>query len=116
MKKGCFIKSIIILTILVAVIAYIVRHRFNDLILIPEQYIINKGLNDKIKDLNESPEKDSLKVLLREYAHKVKRFDSGSRKSVEAISDSLSVIINDNDITRDDINRIKKIIKQQSNK
>lgn len=116
MKKGCFIKSIIILTIFVAVIAYFVRHRFNDLILIPEQYIVKKGLNDKIKDLSESPEKDSLKVLIKEYANKVKRFDPASTKSFEAVSDSLRVILNDNIITHEDIKRIKKIIEQQSNK
>ncbi len=116
MKKGCFIKSIIILTIFVAVIAYFVRNRFNDLILIPERYIVNKGLNDRIKDFNESPEKDSLKVLISEFAHKVKRFDPVSRKSFEAVSDSLKDILNDSIITYDDINRIKKIIEQQSNK
>ncbi len=116
MKKGCFIKSIIILTIFVAVIAYFVRYRFNDLILIPERYIVNKGLSDRLKDLKESPEKDSLKVLFQEYAHNVKRFDSASRKSLEAVSDSLKEILNDTIITHEDINRIKKIMELQSKK
>lgn len=116
MKKGCFIKIIIILTIFVAIIAYFVRNRFNDLILIPERYIVNKGLNDRIKDFKESSEKDSLKVLISQYAHKVKRFDPDSRKSLELFSDSLKGILNDSIITQEEINQIKKLIEQQSNK
>ncbi len=116
MKKGCFIKSIIILTILVAAIAYIVRHRFNELILLPGRYFISKGLNENMDYIKPSPEKDSLKILIRDYVTGLKHINKTSSKSIEAFADSLRFIVRDSVINKDELNQIKEIIKRQAEK
>jgi len=116
MKKGCFVKSIIILTIVVAVIAYIVRHRFNELILIPGRYFISKGLNENVDYLKPSPEKDSLKVLIRDYVTGLKNLNKTSSKTIEAFADSLKFILRDSVISQDELQQVKEIIKRQTEK
>ena len=77
MKKGCFIKSIIILTILVAAVLYVVQNKFDDFILKPGKKfllpVIKNDFNKKIEQINPSPERDSLIVLLNNYFVSLKK-------------------------------------------
>ncbi len=75
MKKGCFIQSVIIVTILIAAIVYIVKYKLEDWLVQPgKKIIISEVLKNWEKEtayIKESPEKDSTQIineiLLRKY-------------------------------------------------
>ena len=71
MKKGCFIKAIIVLTIVVASITYILQNKFNDYIFTPGKKIILplfvKEFKSKLTYVKDSPQKDSLYVMLKTF-------------------------------------------------
>ncbi|MHB1687503.1 MAG: hypothetical protein ACYCVH_09020 [Ignavibacteriaceae bacterium] len=116
MKKGCFVKSIIVLTILVAVAAYIIRYKFNDLILIPGKYFITKGLYENIDSIKESPQKDSLKILIKDYVSGLRNVDKISEKSINEFADSLKIILKDSVINEEELHNIKELLKRNTNK
>ena len=73
MKKGCFLKIIIILTILIAAILYVVENHFDDFIRKPGEKIIKdlvfKDVNREMEYVKNSPEKDSLKVMINSFIY-----------------------------------------------
>ncbi|MHB8580184.1 MAG: hypothetical protein ACYDA4_10035 [Ignavibacteriaceae bacterium] len=117
MKKGCFVKLIIALTIITAVIAYLIRYKFNEIILIPGRYFITKSLDENLGRIKESPEKDSLKILIKDYVSGIKKVDKFSGNSIGEFEDSIKIILtNDSVITNDELNDIKELIKRNMNK
>ena len=63
MKKGCFVKSIILLTVLTAVLLYLINYKFNDIIINPGKNFIINQVTQEMEFVKSSPEKDSLKEL-----------------------------------------------------
>ncbi len=117
MKKGCFVKLIIALTIITAVIAYFVRYKFNEIILIPGRYLITKSLDENLGRIKESPEKDSLRILIKNYVSGIKKVDNDSGKSIGEFADSIKVMLTkDSVITKDELNNIKELLKRNMNK
>lgn len=114
MKKGCFIKIIIILTILTAAIVYIVQNHFDELILKPgkkalaEMYI--EEFDDKAVFIAESPEKDSLRQIVRSLVlSKMEKEKNISNESLKDFFDSISHTLNDSIITLSELEEINKI-------
>lgn len=70
MKPGCFLKSIIILTILVAAILYIIQHK-SELFFEPgKKILVNAFLDDWESNFNyvkNTPEKSELKNTLKNF-------------------------------------------------
>jgi hypothetical protein len=70
MKPGCFLKSIIILTILVAAVLYIIQHK-SELFLEPgKKIVVNAFLDDWENNFNyvkNTPEKSELKNTLKSF-------------------------------------------------
>lgn len=68
MKKGCFIKSIFILTIFVAAITYIIQYKSEEWIIEPGKKILMPVLEKEylknLKYVKESPDRDSLFNLI----------------------------------------------------
>jgi len=117
MKKGCFIKSIFILTIITGVIVYLVQTKFDSLILNPgKKYLtgfVSKGVNKSMQSIKESPEKDSLKVLLSDFFdHKLLGFHSFSDKMFDPLTDSLKKFSQDSIINKSELNKIKQVLKK----
>ncbi len=113
MKKGCFVKLIVALTIITAVITYLIRNRFNDFILVPGRYFINRSLDENFNKFKDSPEKDSLKILIRSYVNGIKKDDITSGKSIGEFADSIKTILgNDSVITRENLKNIKELLKR----
>lgn len=114
MKKGCFIKIIIILTILTAAIVYIIQNHFDELILRPgkkalaEMYI--SEFNTKASFIAESPEKDSVRNIVRDLVlNQIEKEKNLSNESLKSFFDSISHTLKDSIITFSELEEIKKI-------
>lgn len=118
MKKGCFIKSIVILTIFTAVILYIVKHKFNDFVLKPGKSVLStfvmNEFDKKFDYVKESPQKDSLKVLLKNYISSVNNFKDNSHDSMNSFIDSLKSAVTDSVISNVELKKLKSLIQKQS--
>ena len=118
MKKGCFLKVIIILTILIAAALYVLENHFDDFIRKPGEKIINdlvfNDVNREMEFVKNSPEKDSLKVLINSFIfnkiHKEHRLSSGE---IENIVDSIKSALKDSTISPVEIDNLKSIFKKE---
>lgn len=117
MKPGCFIKSIVVLTVIVAVIVWIVQNRLNEFILNPGRKaiatVILKGVDKKIDMLKENLEKDSLRVLFHDLMDKkIYTFNTFSNKMFEPIKDSLEVFSEDSIIDKKELERLTELFRK----
>ena len=118
MKKGCFIKVIVVLTILVAAVLYIIQNHLDDWVIGPAKEFFSElfvsGVDDELKFIVESREKDSLRVLLKNYLQdKFTSTKELSDKDINWLIDSVKVVVIDSIITENDLNKIKKLIEQK---
>ena len=71
MKKNCFIYSVILGTVMLAALIYLIENQFSDLFLDEgKKFIIKEIESDWNKNLayvKNSEEKDSLRILLKEF-------------------------------------------------
>ncbi len=75
MKPGCFIKSIIVLTIIVAAIAYIIQHKSGLLFNNGKKMLTEVFLNDwdqSFAYVKNTPEKNELKDSLKTFLENIK--------------------------------------------
>ena len=120
MKKGCFIKVIVVFTILIAAVTYIIQNRFDDFIFEPGKKLIApmfiKSLDDEMKDVKASPEKEALKALVKGYIENAKNIKDLSEDSLKTFFRSINYATNDSVITKDELNNIRKLIYNKENK
>jgi len=120
MKKGCFLKIIIILTILIAAVLYVVENHFDDFIRNPGEKIIKdlvfKDVNREMEYVKNSPEKDSLKVMINSFIynkiHKEHKLNTGE---IENIVDSVQEVLKDSTISAAELENLKSIFKKELN-
>ncbi|RPI69922.1 MAG: hypothetical protein EHM47_13040 [Ignavibacteriales bacterium] len=115
MKKGCFIKIIAVLTIFIAAVMYIIQNHFDDWVMNPVKEFFSEafvsGVDDELNFIEESPEKDSLRVLLKDYLQK--KFVNTkelSNKDIDWLIDSVKVVVRDSFITQKDLDKLKNLI------
>ena len=113
-KRGCFLKIIIALTIVVAVILYIVQNHL-DVVINPAKRVISSFItNEAFKHftyIKNTPEKDSLKVLLNDYLKdKITKTKSLNTEDLDWLIDSIKVVVTDSLITKNDLTKIKELI------
>lgn len=118
MKKGCFIKVIIILTILVAAVLYIVQNHLDDWVINPAKEFFSEifvsEVDDELNFISESAGKDSLRTLLKNYLQsKFMATKEISNKDIDWLIDSVKVVVKDSIISMDDLNKIKNLIEQK---
>ena len=111
MKKSCFLRAIIILTILTAVILYLVTHKFNEVILNPSKSLIISQINRDLNYVKDSPEKDSLQLLIKGYILGIKKIDNLSDKSIGEFIDTLKEALKDSVIDKREYKSLYKILK-----
>ncbi|MEO8399208.1 MAG: hypothetical protein ABI550_05250, partial [Ignavibacteriaceae bacterium] len=115
MKKGCFIKVIIILTIVVAAIVYLIQNKFSDFIFKPGKKIISGMIfNDwenKLKNVKSSSEKDSLKKMFKSFVDKIETPDHLDDPSFEKMIDSFQHSFDDSVISEEELKNISEQIK-----
>lgn len=114
-KKGCFLKIIIVLTIVIAAILYIVQNHLDDVVINPAKRVIStfitNGAFKQLTYIKNTPEKDSLKILLNDYLKdKITKTKSLNTEDLDWLIDSVKVFVTDSLITKDDLNKIKELI------
>ncbi|MFC2103156.1 hypothetical protein ACFLSS_01885 [Bacteroidota bacterium] len=114
MKKGCFLKFIIIFTIVVAVVLYIIQNKFDDIFLKPGKELaislVEDNWQNDLKFVDDNQEKDSLKSLLNYYINEIKSAEDIEKSSIEYLMDVLTASIEDSLINKEEITNITKII------
>jgi hypothetical protein len=120
LKKGCFVKIIIVLTVLIAVVLFLAQNYFDELILRPGEKLIKgfvfKGINREMRYVKETPEKDSLKVLMDNFVHnrlKNKKEISINGEEMKKLVDSVKIFFADSLITADELEKIKKLFESE---
>lgn len=124
MKKGCFVKVIIVLTILVAAGLFVIQNykgKIKEFVFSKSKKtlktLIVKDFNKKLAHIKNSPEKDSLEAYMKIYFEKnfsrLKNFDEISDENGDKVLSSLSNILKDSTITKLDVERIKELMKKE---
>jgi hypothetical protein len=116
MKKGCFLRAIIIITILTAVILYLVSHRFNEVVMNPGKSLIISQINRDLEYVKDSPGKDSLKLLIKDYILGIKKVDNISDESIGEFIDTLKIALRDSIIDEREYKSLYKILKTKVGK
>lgn len=115
MKKSCFLKFIIIFTIVLASILYLVQNKFDELFLEPGKKlvlsVIEENWNSELGYVNDSPEKDSLKNLLQFYISGIESTEFLSDERAEAVINYLEQTFKDSLIDYEELSHINKLIK-----
>ena len=117
MKKGCFLKFIIIFTILLAASLYVVQNKFEELIFNPGKELILKtfedGWEENLNFVKESETKDELKSLLERYITKMKSAQNLSSDKTKEIAKNLESTFKDSIITPAELSNIRKLIEKE---
>lgn len=113
MKKGCFVKSIVILTIFVAVITYIIQYKFEDWISKPGRKLliplVEKSFQKEFDYIKDSPEKDSLLIYISKYVENMNlRNDKDSAKI--KFWEKVNMIAADSIVVQTEIEELKNFL------
>ena len=115
MKKGCFLKFIIIFTIVLAAVLYLIQNKYNELFLSPGKKlalsVIEKSWQKDLSYIKDSTEKDSLKSLLKYYISNSRSTEQLTNKQAEDIINYVKLTFKDSTITKEELNYLNKLIK-----
>jgi hypothetical protein len=119
MKKGCFVKSIVILTIFVAVLAYIVQYKFDEWIIEPGKKLllpaVEKGFKDELAFVKHSTEKDTLLNLISSYIKSID-FKSADDSSKSDFWNKINEIVNDSMVTKKEVEDLNNLFRSENEK
>lgn len=117
LRKGCFIQSVIILTIVVAVIVYLIQHKFDQWVLNPgKQHVLNeiaKNWDTENVHIKESSEKDSLKSLLNYYLKNIKTAEEVVNLDEDKFLIEFDNVIEDSIISDVEISKLSQLLKKE---
>ncbi|RKY93851.1 MAG: hypothetical protein DRQ01_03765 [Ignavibacteriae bacterium] len=119
MKKGCFLKLVFIITILVASVLYIIENKFDDIFLKPGKKLLTELIEDnwetELGYITGTAEKDSLKSLLHFYVEGIKTVNEISEDKHEELFELLEITFLDSLITKEELLEITKFVKSLRN-
>jgi tRNA C32,U32 (ribose-2'-O)-methylase TrmJ len=119
MKKGCFIQSVVIVTILIAVAVYIIKYKLDDWLVKPgKELILTELSNNWEKEtayIKESVEKDSLKSLMKYYLENIKTMKEVVNLDEEIFLNELDRATEDSFITKKEISKLSSLLKKEQN-
>lgn len=116
MKTGCFIKSLIIATIVIASITYIVTNKFDDWVKKTIQdFAFNIALeefNEEIETIPNSQNKETLIKMVESFVEDVRKVDKINMNNLDKVGKMLNNVISDSDISMDELNEIKSTMEE----
>lgn len=119
MKKGCFIQSVIIITIFIGAADYIVQYKFDDWFIKPGKKSILKEVAKKWanedKYIEESAEKDSLRSLMKYYLNNIKTMEEVVNLDEEVLLNELDLATKDSFLTEKEISKLSSLLKKEQN-
>ncbi|MCW8805206.1 MAG: hypothetical protein OQK56_02000 [Ignavibacteriaceae bacterium] len=117
MKKGCFIQSVVIVTILIAVVVYIIKYKLDDWLVKPSKELIltelSKNWDKETAYIKESVEKDSLKSLMNYYLENIKTIKEVVNLDEDIFLNELEISIEDSLITDGEISKLTLLMKKE---
>lgn len=117
MKKGCFIQSIVIITILVAAAIYIIQYKLDDWLVKPGKKLIlsevSKNWGKETAYIKESLEKDSLKSLMKYYLENIKMMEDVVNLEPDIFLSEFELVIEDSLITDNEISNLTLLMKKE---
>ncbi len=118
MKPGCFLKSIILLTIIVAAILYIIQHK-SELFFEPGKKIIAGAFTEdwdkQFNFVKDTPEKSELRKTLKAYIDSLKINDIPDDNAVDRIAGMVKTAASDSIFSADEIKEISQKLKMIKN-
>jgi len=116
MKKGCFISAVVIFTLVVITVVYLFKTKGNFLKEYGKTRIFNIAVNnfdDKLKNVEPSLYKDSLKIALHNFVGKIEQipFDS-AMEQLQSVMNEAAFFVHDGKVDSVDFNELKKVIKR----
>lgn len=118
MKPGCFLKSIIILTIFIAAILYIVQHK-SELFFKPGKKIISGVFMDNwdknFSFVRNTAEKSELKQSLKTFIDSLKLKDIPDEEKLDKIVNMVSAAAADSIISASELKEISENLKLLKN-
>lgn len=116
MKTGCFIKSLIIATIVIASITYIVTNKFDDWVKKTIQdFAFNIALeefNEEIETIPNSQNKETLIKMVESFVEDLRKVDKINMNNLDKVGKMLNNVISDSDISMDELNEIKSTMEE----
>ena len=113
MNKSCFVKTIVLLTILTAVALYLINYKLDNFVFNPgKKFLINR-INHDIDFVKDSPQKDSLKILINNYIMGMTNLNNISGKQINLFADSLRVVLKDSIIDESEYEKLSGILKRK---
>ena len=115
MKKGCFITTIVVSTILVGAGLYIFQNHFDDFVLNPgKKWIagfVKDELDAKLISVIDSPEKNELKKLIKEYSENTEALKKVKEKDIDKLIAEIESAMSDSIIQKTELEEIKQLTK-----
>lgn len=119
MKKGCFIKSVVIVTIFVGVIAYLIQNNFNNWFLEPGKKMLVQQIAENWKTeatfIKDSEQKDSVGILLQFYFKNIKTMEEVVNLENDLFLSELEDVIKDSVVTDNEVTKLTQILKKEEN-
>ena len=117
MKKGCFIQSVVIVTILIAVVVYIIKYKLDDWLVKPGKELIlsevSKNWEKEAEYIKDSVEKDSLKLLMQYYLENIKTMEDVVNLDQDIFLSEFKITIEDSLITANEISNLTLLLKKE---
>ena len=117
MKKGCFIQSVIIVTILIAAAVYIIKYKLEDWVVKPGKKIliteVGNNWENETAFIKESPEKDSLRLLLKYYLENIKTMEDVVNLEQDKFLNELKLVIDDSLVTDAELSKLTSLLKKE---
>ena len=119
MKKGCFLQTVIIGTVLIASAVYIIENKFDKWFLKPgKELLLNeivKNWDNDLKYIYESEQKDSLKKLLTYYVDNIKSIDELTTIDEKSFINAFDSVIEDSIISTEEISKLTSLVEKEIN-
>ncbi|MBI1933508.1 MAG: hypothetical protein HYS24_13330 [Ignavibacteriales bacterium] len=115
MKKGCFISVIVTLTVLLAVIFYLIKFHGDELLSFGKDKLLEYTKSKIVSDLEKLKDQeygDSLKVELDNFFNTFNKDNLEDRlNALEPLSQNIEIIVKDNKIDSTEFELIKQTLK-----
>ena len=114
MKKGCFITTIVIFTIMVGAALYIFQNHFDSLVSNPSKKwltgIVKNELEKNFLVVADSPEKIELKKLIEDFSNNADALNEIKEKDLDRLLETIESAMEDSIIQKSELEEISLII------
>ncbi len=116
MKKGCIFRSIIFITIFVAVALYVFQQKFGGILNLSHNEfvlpILQTDLIDKLKLVKDSPQKINFENMINDAKSGIDFIKELPSEKIDEINETFVNIFSDSIITEKELNYVRELFKK----